>query len=167
MNDILQDERFNFISGDDKAFMLAFNNEMAGLGYDFGSKIVSGFCWGKYMVIFTKSGAKSNKVYARIYIRDSSIVLRLFFTDIDAHREFIENAPSYIKEVFTGEHGACNHCKNEKAGNCKFRKTYTLSGRFIEKCNGITFEFHEPGVQKISDYMALFTEFYPQKKTGV
>ena len=65
MDDILKEERFDFISNDDKAFILAFNDAMTKLGYDFGNKIGSGFCWGKYMVIYTRSGVKSKNVYAR------------------------------------------------------------------------------------------------------
>jgi hypothetical protein len=33
----------------------------------------------------------------------------------------------------------------------------------LEKCNGVTFEFHHPSVHKLPDYMALFTKFYPKK----
>jgi hypothetical protein len=164
MNEILKEGRFDFIANEDKAFILAFNDEMTRLGYDFGNKIGSGFCWGKYMIIYTRSGVKSKNVFARIYIRDSSIVLRLFLNQIDKHRETIENAPSYIKEVFAGTYGNCHHCHNDKDGVCKFRKTYTLDGRVIEKCNGTTFEFQEPSIHKISDYIALFTQFYPKKK---
>jgi hypothetical protein len=164
MNNIVSDERFNFISKDDKAFILAFNDEMFQLGYDFGDKIGSGFCWGKYMIIYSKSGVKSKNVVARIYIRDTSIVLRLFFNKVDAHREYIEKAPAHIKDVFVGDYGNCKHCHNEKAGVCKFRKTYTLEDRVIDKCNGNTFEFPNPRVQEIHDYINLFTEFYPKKK---
>ena len=164
MSNILTENRFEFISADHKAFILAFNSEIEKLGYDFGSQIGSGFCWGKYMLIYRKTGVKSEKVYARIYIRDTSIVLRLFLNDIDKHRSFIEHAPAYIHDVFTGDHGKCNHCHNEKDGKCRFRKTYTIDGRLIEKCNGVTFEFHEPSISKLKDYLALFTEFYPGKK---
>jgi hypothetical protein len=116
------------------------------------------------MLIYRKSGVKSEKVFARIYLRDDNIVLRLFLNNVDRHRGFIENAPAYIKEVFTGDQGKCQHCHNEEDGDCRFRKTYTIDGRFIEKCNGITFEFHDPGISKIPDYIALFTEFYPDRK---
>jgi hypothetical protein len=174
MNDILSQSQFDFISNQDKTFILAFTDEMSRLGYDFGGKIGSGFCWGKYMLIFTKTGVKSKNVFARIYIRDSSILLRLFLSKIDQHRAYIENAPSHIKEVFVGSYGNCNHCHNEKDGACQFRKTYTLDDRLIEKCNGTTFEFHDPCIHKLSDYIALFTEFYPYKlkhagmlKTGI
>lgn len=167
LKEILNGERFDFISSGNKAFILVFNDAMTGLGYDFGGKIGSGYCWGKYMLIYTKTGVKSKNVYARIYIRDASIVLRLFLNGIDKHREFIENAPAYIKEVFVGPHGDCVHDHDGEDGSCMFRKTYTLDGRFIEKCNGITFEFHDPDLQKLSDYIALFTEFYPKKKEKI
>jgi hypothetical protein len=61
--------------------------------------------------------------------------------------------------VFTGEHASCQHCHNDKDGVRRFRKTYTLENRLIEKCNGITFEFHEPDLNKLADYLALFNEF--------
>ncbi len=162
--DILNEDRFDFISTADREFILAFDGEMARLGYDFGGKIGSGYCWGKYMLIYSKSGVKSKAVYARIYIRDTSIVLRLFLNGIDKHREFIENAPAYIKEVFVGPRGDCVHDHDGEDGGCMFRKTYTLDGRLIEKCNGITFEFHDPDLRKLGDYVTLFTEFYPKKK---
>lgn len=164
MKQILKEERFDFISDDDKEFMIAFNNELTKLGYHFGGTIGSGFCWGKYMVIYTKVGVKSKKVYARIYIRGDSIVLRLFFSKIDSHREFIENTPEYIKEVFVGGYGKCSHCKDDKNGVCKFRKTYTIHNQLIEKCNGKTFEFHNPNLEKLPDYINIFTEFYSRRK---
>jgi len=164
MNNILKEERFNFISNNDKMFLLAFNEEMTKLGYDFGDKIGSGFCWGKYMIIYMKSGVKSKKVFARVYIREASIVLRFFLSEIDKHREYVEHAPSHIKEIFVGNYGNCQRCHNDKDGVCMFRKTYTLDDRRIEKCNGTTFEFHNPSIHKICDYIALFTEFYPKKK---
>jgi hypothetical protein len=164
MKVFLNEERFDFISSDNKSFILAFDNEMNQLGYDFGGKIGSGYCWGKYMLIYRKSAVKSERVYARIYIRDESIVLRLFLNDIDKHRALIENAPPHIKDPFINDHGRCQHDKNEKDGSCRFRKSYTIDGQFIEKCNGITFEFHQPNLEKLPDYLALFTEFYPKKK---
>lgn len=164
MGPILQESRFDYVSDENKAFILAFDDEMTGLGYDFGGKIGSGYCWGRHMLIYTKTGVKSKAVYARIYLRDTAIVLRLFLNKVDDHRLYIEQAPAYIKEVFTGEQGQCQHCKNARAdGTCKFRKTYTLDGRLIEKCNGITFEFHDPDLHKLADYIALFSEFFPAR----
>ena len=164
MVNILDEPRFDFISKSDKGFIAAFDDEMQKLGYGFGDTIGSGYCWGKYMLIYRKTGVKSETVYARIYIRESTIVLRLFLNAIDKHRDYVENAPAHIKEVFVGEHGDCKHCHNEKHGACRFRKTYTIEDRFIEKCNGITFEFHDPNLDRLPDYLTLFKEFFPHKR---
>ncbi len=163
MNDLLKEPRFGIIAARDKRFILAFNNAMTQLGYGFGGEIGSGYCWGRYMIIYRRSGVKSKKVFARIYIREKGILLRLFFDAIDKHREYIENAPTHIKQVFVGKRGNCKHCHNDKNGTCRFRKTYTIDDRRIEKCNGVTFEFHNPTTFRVPDYIALFTEFYPQR----
>ncbi|HCL03607.1 MAG TPA: hypothetical protein DHW61_14570 [Lachnoclostridium phytofermentans] len=165
MKTILEEERFHFISDENKAFILAFNDEITKLGYDFGGNIGSGFCWGKYMIIYSKSGVKSKQVAARIYIRENSIILRVFLNKIDKHREYIENSKSFIKDVFTSDYGTCKHCHNEKDGTCKFRKSYSLDNKFIEKCNGFTFEFLEPNLDKLSDYIDLLREFYPVRRS--
>lgn len=165
MKNLLSEERFHIVSAEDKQFILAFNDEITKLGYDFGGSIGSGFCWGKYMIIYSKSGVKSKQVAARIYIRENSIVLRLFLNKIDNHRKYIETANGFIKEAFTNDYGKCNHCHNEKGGICKFRKAYTLEDRLIEKCNGITFEFWEPKLEKLPDYLNLLKEFYPVKRS--
>ena len=163
-SDILKEDRFDFLSAANHEFILAFDEEMNRLGYDFGDTIGDGFCWGRYMLIYRRSGVKSSKVYARVYLREADIVLRLFLSGIDQHHQFIEQAPAHIQQVFTGHFGDCQHCKNEKDGQCKFRKTYTIAGQLIEKCNGNTFWFHQPVIEKLPDYIALFTEFYPVKK---
>lgn len=164
MQTILTEERFQFISEEDREFILAFNREISKLGYDFGGSIGSGYCWGKYMIIYSKTGVKNKQVAARIYIRDSSIVLRLYLNQIDKHRAFLESTPAHIKDVFTGEHAECKHCHNDKDGVCKFRKTYTIDSKYFEKCNGVTFEFWKPDLQKLPDYINLLREFYPTKK---
>jgi len=166
MDKLLKEERFNYVSDSDKAFILAFNDEMTRLGYDFGGKIGSGYCWGKYMVIYTKTGVKSKAVYARIYIPDGGIVLRLFLNKVDKHQEFIEKAPAYIKEMFSGDYAKCKHDRDDKDGNCRsgFRKSFSIDGQLIEQCNPQTYYINHPEILKIPDYIALFTEFYPQKK---
>lgn len=164
---MLQEERFGYVSAADKAFVCAFVERMAALGYDFGDTIGSGYCWAPYMLVFTRSGVKNKNVVARIYLRDTGIILRLYFSDIDRRRAYIEAAPPHIKQVFVGDFGACQHCHNEKNGACKFRKTYTIDGRFIEKCNGNTFYFARPELAAMDDYLALFGEFYPAKTPAV
>jgi len=164
MPDLLSEPRFDFISPPDKEFIRAFDREMARLGFDYGGKIGSGYCWGQYMLIYRKTGVKSDNVYARIYIREASILLRLFLSKIDAHRAFIEEAPAYIKEVFTGDAADCKHDRVDPDGGCMFRKTYTIDGRLIEKCSGFAFEFPEPARHGVGDYIALFSEFYAPRR---
>lgn len=160
----LQEDRFDYLSQEDRAFVLAFDEAMEQRGYGCGDVVGGGYCWGRYMVIYTKVGVKSKKVTARLYLRDDGVVLRLFFSGIDKHRAFLEAAPPVVKEVFTGENGACGHCGNDHNGVCKFRKTYTLDGRLIEKCNGRTFEFYQPDLNKLPAYLAVYDEFYPSKR---
>ena len=162
----LAEQRFDYISEHDKAFIIAFDEGIGRLGYDYGGGIGEGYCWGKNMVIYSKTGVKAKKVAARIFIREDCIVLRLFFNNIDKHRAFLENAPEHIKDVFLPGHGDCNHCKgigHREDGNCSFRKAYTLDGSLIEKCAGVVFEFHQPNIEKLPDYLALLGEFYPTK----
>ncbi len=45
-----------------------------------------------------------------------------------------------------------------------FRKVYTIDGQLIEKCNGNAFYFHQPRLDQLPDFIALFREFYPGKK---
>ena len=154
----LAEERFNIIARQDKAFILAFNREISELGYEHGDHIGWGACWGRFMVIYSKTGVKSKQVAARIFIRDDCIVLRLFLNNVDKHTQYIENAPEHIKSVFTGAHGDCS-C-NPRKDNCRMRKTYTIGGKRIEKCSGAVFEFHRPDMAKLPDYLGLLREFY-------
>lgn len=113
------------------------------------------------MIIFTRENVKGKKVYARIYIRDDSISMRYFFSNVTKHGDYIDKAIDYIKEPFINEHGKCNHCRGEV---CKFRKCYNIGGTDYEKCNGVTFEFFKPNVDKLEEYIKLFGVFYPTKK---
>jgi len=136
---------------------------MEQFGYSFGNTVGSGHCWGRYMLINRKSGAKSTNVYARIYIADRGLALRLFLNQIDEHREYIEKAPDFIKEVFVGKAADCQNCRRDVNGNCRFRKSYTIDGRLINKCNGLTFKFRELPLQKPDESIKLFLEFFPKK----
>jgi hypothetical protein len=164
MDTLLDEPRFDYVSTTDKAFVQAFDNEMTRLGYTHGGAIGDGFCWGRHMLIYRKQGVKSQTVYARVYLREADIVLRLFFNNIDKQRTHIEQATEHIKQVFTGPFGDCHHCHNEKDGQCRFRKTYSIDDVFIEKCNGNTFWFFKPMQEKLPDYINLFTAFYPPRK---
>ncbi len=167
MEEILKEARFDFINNPNKQFLIAFDAEMQNRGYDFGQQIGTGYCWGRYMVIYRKKHAKSDKVYARLYLLENAIVVRLFLNQIDDHRAFIENAPDFIKSVFTSDDAHCQHCHNEVNQTCRFRKSYTIDGIHFEKCNGITFEFHQPSLYRLSGYMDLLDEFFaPRRKNN-
>ena len=160
----INERQFDFIRESDKEFIIKFAKELEDLSYTYGGEIGSGYCWGRYMMIFRKMNVKSKNVAARIYIREDSIVLRMFFNNVTKHSGYISQAPDYIKNVFTGDFGNCKHCKGD---NCKFRKDYEIDGRKIEKCNGTTFEFYDPKVEYLSDYINLFKEFYPSKQKQI
>jgi len=53
MDKLLKEERFNFVSKENKMFICEFTRQMYSFGYDFGGNIGSGYCWGKFMVIYS------------------------------------------------------------------------------------------------------------------
>lgn len=163
MINLINKAEFGFILDDDRNFIVAFDEAIKKLGYESGGEISQGFCWGRYMIIYSKSGIKDKKVAVRIYIREDEIILRLYFNGIDKHKVYIENAPDYILESFIGSNGNCGHCHNDKDGKCKFRKSYTLFGKIIDKCNGVVFEYHKPDLEKLTGYIDILKEFYIQK----
>lgn len=93
MMDILKEIRFDFVSETDTGFIDEFDAGMRKLGYGFGDSIGSGYCWGVYMLIYRKSGVKSEKVFASIYIRDTGLLLRLFLNAVDKHCSYVETVP--------------------------------------------------------------------------
>lgn len=167
MQALLTEERFDFVTPADKEFLLAFNQAMNAAGYDCGSEFRDGFCWGIFMLVYTKIGVKSDKCYCRIYLRKESIAVRMYLNNVDEHSTFIERAPEHIKTAFTGEFGTCTFCKSDKESSCRYRKSYCIDNNQYYKCNGYVFEFWEPRVTKISDYLALLQEFYPHKTRRV
>lgn len=165
MKELLKNEAYGFVSAKDKEFIVAFDTEMERLGYTCHETIGEGYCWGRKMIIYTKKGVKSKKSYARIYIRENDLILRLYFSHVDKQRQFIEQAPDYIQKAFTGDFGACKHCHNMKEdGSCSHRKSYTLHGKDYEICDGFAFWFFSPEIGQIPEYVKLFLSFYPLKK---
>ena len=158
----LEDPKFSFINSEDRAFMNAFDQAMDERGYGCADELGSGFCWGKYMAVYTPVGAKTKRVAARIYVREESIALRLFFSGIDRHRRDIEAAPESIRQLFMGPEGDCHHCEGRE--RCTFRKSYTLEGRLIEKCSGSVFTIERPQLSQLGDYLQLFDAFYRRRK---
>lgn len=165
---LLEETRFDFVSADNKAFIVAFDSAMHKRGWGLENNgHFKGYCWGRYMLIYCKLGVKSKKVAARIYLRDQGIVLRLYLNGMDKYQAFLESSPEHIKSVFTNNHGSCGHCGNEHDGKCKHRKIYTIDGNLYEKCDGAVFEFESPTVEKLQDYFNLLDKFYPVKKPKI
>jgi len=162
VKELLSQQEFNFIKPHDKDFITSFDIEMNRLGYTCNGNIGNGYCWGRYMVIYTKAGIKSKKSYARVYIRDEDIVLRLYLSNIDKHGEEVGQAPEYIQEAFTGEYPSCDHCHDKT--ECVHQKRYTINGNSYEICDGKAFWFFRPNLVHLPEYLKLFTMFYPQKK---
>lgn len=165
MKNLLKREEYRFVCSEDKEFIVAFDAEMNRLGYTCNKTIGDGYCWGRKMIIYTKAGVKSKKSYARIYMREDDLILRMYFSNVDKQRHLIEEAPGYIQQAFTGDYGACKHCHNMKEdGSCSHRKSYTLHGKRYELCDGFAFWFFSPDTARIPEYIKLFLAFYPEKK---
>ena len=166
MKEQLYQPEFDFVSEEDKLFIIAFDRQIASLGYS-SEGIKPYVCWGKYVISYSKTGNKTKKYIARFYFRDDCILLRMYFTSINKHRAFIEQAPEEVKSVFVNDIGKCGHCTNnckDEYGNCSHRKTYTIDGNTYEKCDGLVFEFPDHHVDYIPAYMELIKEFYGSKR---
>jgi len=170
MHALLSDAKYGFIgfiNAKDKEFVAAFDDAMRGVGYK-SNGIQPYVCLGKYKIEYSKTGLKTKKYVARFYFRDEGLALRLYFTNIDKHRAYLENAPLFIKEPFINGEGRCKHCYLNgggigKGGKCSFHKAYTLDGVLYEKCAGESFYFHTLTAEAIPQYVALLTAFYPGK----
>lgn len=171
LNELLTDSKFDFLNKNEKQFITEFSNEMVNIGYT-NDSIQNYVVFGKYKIEYYKSGAKTKKVIARIYIRDGDekiaarwdghglgIILRLYFTNIDKHRVYIENAPDFIKAPFIDNHSVCQGCK----GKCNRRKVYTIENKAYIKCTDSAFMFEAPSDKNILEYINLLTAFYPAK----
>ncbi len=150
-----------YITEADKTFILLWDERLKALGYTCGGEVRGGFCWGKYMLVYTKAGVKSDKSYCRVYLRDIGAAVRLYLNGVDDHRAYLEGTPDYILDAFTNDYGACKHCPNKQGDACRHRKSYTLFGKLYEKCDGFTFELWHPSPERVDGYAALLTEFYP------
>ena len=168
MRELLSDEKYSFISRDEKDFVVAFDKAITKIGYE-NSGIQPYVCFGKYKIEYWKSGLKSKKIVARFYFRDSDIILRLYFTNIDKYREYIENSPDFIKNPFINNRGKCKQCDKSgggigKKGKCSFKKSYTIDNILYEKCAGENYYFDSSKISNIPKYIELLTVFYPEKK---
>jgi hypothetical protein len=170
INELLNEKRFDYISKENKLFIIEFTKQMNSINYDFDGSIGDGYCWGHNMIIYSQK----KKIIARIFIRNkgvrtwggnehkwnNSIVLRLFFTNIEKHLNYVENAPAHIKVAFIDEHGICKNCRGK---DCRSIKTYTIGNKKMVKCTGVVFEYHNPKKAYITDYIDILKEFYQRK----
>lgn len=156
----LEEKCTDYLRPEDKEFVISITQGFEELGY-IHNGLEKGYMWGKYMIIFRKAGVKSKKVYARIYIQEKHIVLRMYFSNVLKHANYILSCPNFIQNAFLGESGSCSHCSGE---DCKHRKKYEIGGVKYEKCDGYTFEFHDTTIDKVPDYLGLFCEFFMSKK---
>ena len=168
MKDLLSDPKYDFIVPDEKAFVIAFDQAMAQSGYE-SNGIQPYVCLGRYKIEYCKAGLKTKRYVARFYFRDSGLVFRLYFSNIDKHREHIENAPEFIRAPFTNDVGRCKQCDKNggcigKKGQCSFKKSYTIGGSLYEKCAGENYYFDNLDLSSVPQYMELLNRFYPSKK---
>lgn len=94
MRDLLEDAAFRFIRSEHKNFIVAFDDEMNRLGYTSGGTIGNGYCRGRKMIIYTKAGVKSKKSYARLYLRENALILRMYFSNVDKQRRRSKRRPA-------------------------------------------------------------------------
>ena len=106
MKVLLENPKYECIDEQNKSFIVAFNDAMIAAGYE-NNDIQPYIVFGKYKIEYYKSGTKTKKYIARVYIRDDGIILRLYFSDIDKHRDYIEKAPDFIKKPFIDNSHDC------------------------------------------------------------
>ena len=160
LTELLKERRLDIVSESDKVFIIAFDKAINELGYDCENTIGSGYSWSPLMMIYGKTGTKSRPCVARIYINNDGISLRLYFTNINKHRVYIENAPEHIKTIFYGGHDCpcrpdCPH---------KGRKLYTIDDKNYQKCAHADFRVATPKIEDLPNYIDLLIEFNPVKK---
>lgn len=165
----LKSLEYDFISDKQKQFVIAFDEAITKAGYESGG-IVPYVCLGKYKIEYSRTGLKTKKFVARFYFRDYGIVLRLYFTNIDKHRDYIDNAPDFIKTPFINDVGKCKQCDKNgggigKKGKCSFKKSYTIGNVLYEKCSGENYYFDNYNLDAIPVYIELIQTFYPDKKS--
>ena len=143
---------------------------MKNTAYEVGSRINSCCCVKGAGEVVHHRGVADNFMVPTPDLDPYAYALEAIPTDDPEAESIVPDRDTYYEDpnrgdlVFTGEAAACNHDRDEGGGACRFRKSYTLDGRLIEKCSGITFEFREPNLEKLPDYINLFAEFNPGKR---
>ncbi len=167
MEFLLIDRLYDFVSSGDKEFIVAFDRAMKKAGYE-NNGIQPYFVFGKYKIEYFRPGNKTNKYVARIYFRDDGIVLRLYFSNIDKHRSYIEAAPDFLKKPFIdGSHKCkkpdCNGMPG-KNGICRYQKVYKIDGVPYVSCAETSFCYYHMKAENAECYVELLCAFYPGKK---
>lgn len=169
MKELLMDTQYDFINQAEKDFIIAFDRAITKAGYE-SNGIQPYVCLGRYKIEYSKANLKNKKYVARFYFRDHGIVFRLYFTNIDRHSKYIENAPAWIKDPFINHQGRCKQCDKSgggigRKGKCSFKKSYTIDHVHHEKCAGENYYFSNLDIARIPQYIALLGEFYPNKRS--
>jgi len=170
---LLKEKKYDFITKENKAFILEFTKQIKTIDYDFDGDIRNGFERGNYQIIYSLNGIRgSRNIITRILIRDDCVIvsggkevkfkngiaLKLYFSNINKHIDYIINSPTHIKERFVNNSGLCKYCIEQ----CYKRKTWTINGKEIAKCNDF-FEYENPKIKDIEDYINILKEFYGKK----
>jgi len=183
MKNLMGQERFNIVSEENKKFLIAFDEEMAKLGYEI-YEVADAYNWAKnwikakYMINYAVAGIKAKKLVTHVFIKEDGIFLRLFALKkganslntremarsvIAPHRAYIESAPAHIKELFTIKNSDCDHKHENANGFCWRLDTYTIDGVVYEKCVGKGLDFWNPTIEKLPDYINLLAELNSRK----
>ncbi len=185
MKKLMEQEKYNIISDENKAFLIALDEEMIKMGYEI-YQAEDAWNWAtnwfnaKYMINYTVIEKKPRKYAAHVFIYENGLMLRLFAIKygvnslntkdkarsvINPHREYIENAPAHIKELFTIKNTDCDHTHENVNGFCWRLDTYTIDGNVYEKCTGKGFDFWNPAIEKLPDYINMLSEINSKKST--
>jgi len=186
MRNLLIQERFTNISPENKAFLLAFDEKMTQLGYGI-IEVADAYKWArnwlsaKYMINYAVTGIKAKRLAAHIFVKEDGLFLRLFALKkseyshntkqqsrsvIEPHRAYIESAPSYIKSLFTNRESDCDHTHENADGFCWRLDCYTVDGERYEKCIGKGFDFPDPTMSQLPDYIGLLVELNAKNIRG-
>ena len=153
---------------DGNTFIAAFDEAMNAAGYARLEKPHDNAYWNSF-IAYVKPGAKTPKIIARIYLRDDGIVLRVYASNIDKRRAYLEGAPAFIQQPFVNDDNNCKPgCKGMRMANgkCRYQKTYTLNGAAHVKCGDACFCYSNLDAKDAQEYVNLVAAFYPKARAA-
>ena len=168
MKNLLGNDKYSYVNEEDKAFIIALDDAVVGLGYAHNG-IEDHAENDGFEIRYYRTGLKTRKYCVKSYFRGGVFTFRMLFTNIDRHREYIENAPDFIKQPFVNAKSVCKRgtfsgCIGQRSDKCSYKKTYTIDSILHEKCSYGTFVFDNPCIENIPRYMELLTTFFPGQK---